>query len=208
MMTSRAEKKPTIVEDRRPVPSRVIWISLGANIPGTWGPPESSLLRAISEIKKLQLHLAACSVLYRTPPIGGVRQPHYLNMVIGVRGSIAPFALLRAMKRLEANAGRRKRGYWGPRPLDLDILDHGGRTIGIPAGRRIGGRLILPHPEMHKRGFVLVPLMAVAPAWHHPRLGVRAKQLLAQAPGLARGIRRLPAGCSNSNEPVSFSFPR
>lgn len=205
MMTSRVEKKPTIVKDRRQVPGPVIWISLGANIPGTWGTPESSLLRAILEIEKLRLHLVACSALYWTPPIGGARQPRYVNMVIGVRGSIAPFALLRALKRLEANAGRRKREHWGPRPLDLDILDHAGRTIGLPSSLRIDGRLILPHPEMHKRGFVLVPLMAVAPAWRHPRLGVSAKQLLARAPGLARGIRRLPVECSNSGKSISFT---
>jgi 2-amino-4-hydroxy-6-hydroxymethyldihydropteridine diphosphokinase len=123
--------------------------------------------------------------------MGSVRQPPYLNMVIGVRGNAGPFALLRALKRLEAAAGRRRRGHWRPRPLDLDVLDHGGRVLGRPTARRVDGRLVLPHPEMHKRGFVLVPLAATAPEWRHPRLGASARQLLARRPSAARGIKLL-----------------
>ena len=193
MMTSQAEKEQTIAGDARRLPARVIWISLGANIQGTWGKPEATILRAICEIEKLWLCLVACSPLYLTLPVGSVRQPCFLNMVIGVRGSIGPFALLRALKRLERAAGRHLQGHWRPRPLDLDILDHGGRILGRALDRRIDGRLVLPHPEMHKRGFVLVPLAAAAPAWRHPRFGIGARQLLARHPFLARGIRRLPA---------------
>lgn len=173
-------------------PGRVIWISLGSNIQGTWGKSRTTLSRAIGEIKKLGLQPIRRSPTYSTPPMGSVRQPPFVNMVIGVRGSVGPFALLRALKRLEAAAGRRRRGHWRPRPLDLDVLDHGGRVLGRPTARRVDGRLILPHPEMHKRGFVLVPLMAAAPEWRHPRLGASAKQLLARRPNVVRGIRLLP----------------
>jgi 2-amino-4-hydroxy-6-hydroxymethyldihydropteridine diphosphokinase len=116
------------------------------------------------------------------------RQPHYLNMVIGMHGSVAPGTLLRLLKRLERRAGRRMRGHWKPRPLDLDILDFGGRILGRRDRNRVAGRLLLPHPELHRRGFVLVPLMAAAPGWRHPVLGAHASQILARTPGLARGV--------------------
>jgi len=78
------------------------------------------------------------------------------------------------------------------RPLDLDILDYGGRRIGRPGRRRERGRLILPHPEMHARAFVLVPLLEVAPAWRHPLLGRNVKALLAQLSPAARASVRQP----------------
>jgi 2-amino-4-hydroxy-6-hydroxymethyldihydropteridine diphosphokinase len=110
-------------------------------------------------------------------------------MVIGIHGSIGPGALLRLLKRLERRAGRRMCGHWKPRPLDLDILDFGGRIIGRRSRNRVAGRLLLPHPELHRRGFVLVPLMAAAPGWRHPVGGAHARQILARTRGLARGVK-------------------
>lgn len=109
-------------------------------------------------------------------------------MVIGMQGSIGPAMLLRLLKRLERNAGRIKRGHWKSRPLDLDILDFGGRIIGSRPHNRVEGQLVLPHPELHRRGFVLVPLAAAERSWRHPALGARASQILARTPRLARGI--------------------
>jgi 2-amino-4-hydroxy-6-hydroxymethyldihydropteridine diphosphokinase len=165
-----------------------IWIALGANIPGTFGSPHESLTTAIREIETAGLAVFARSPVYSTPPVGSVRQPQFLNMVVGIRGSVGLIALLRFLKRLERMAGRRQQGHWRPRPLDLDILDYGGRVVGRPGRRRMAGRLSLPHPELHKRGFVLVPLVSVAPHWWHPVLGMNARQLLAKRPYLARGI--------------------
>jgi 2-amino-4-hydroxy-6-hydroxymethyldihydropteridine diphosphokinase len=167
-----------------------IWISLGANIPGTWGEPAVSLRRAIMELGNVGFHVFAQSSAYRTKPLGSGRQPIYLNMVIGMRGSTSPAMLLRLLKRLEHRAGRRKRGHWQPRPLDLDILDFGGRIVGRPSVRRLDGQLLLPHPELHRRGFVLVPLSAIAPGWRHPVLAVGARQILARSTRLARGVER------------------
>jgi 2-amino-4-hydroxy-6-hydroxymethyldihydropteridine diphosphokinase len=169
-----------------------VWISLGANIPGTWGEPAVSLRQAITKLASAGFHIFACSPLYRTRPLGLGRQPNYVNMVIGIRGSIGPTMLLRLLKRLERQAGRRKRSPWQPRPLDLDILDFGGRIIGRRGRKRPEGRLQLPHPELHRRGFVLVPLAAVAPHWRHPLLDMGAREMLARAPGLAQDVKRLP----------------
>jgi 2-amino-4-hydroxy-6-hydroxymethyldihydropteridine diphosphokinase len=100
--------------------------------------------------------------------------------------------LLRLLKRLERRAGRRVTPPLQPRPLDIDILDLGGRRLNWPARRRVSGQLVLPHPLMHERAFVLIPLMEVAPHWSHPVLGVRARTLLARlGPKAVLGVRRL-----------------
>jgi 2-amino-4-hydroxy-6-hydroxymethyldihydropteridine diphosphokinase len=174
-----------------------IWLSLGANIAGRWGSPEQSFDRAVRELQGRGFAILDRSMCYATLPHGSVRQPVFLNMVISMRGSAGPAALLRLLKAMERRAGRRLGPRWGPRPLDLDILDYGGRILGRPATPRPPGRttpphslgrLVLPHPEMHRRGFVLVPLAAVAPAWRHPRLRAGARQLLGRNPLLRRGI--------------------
>ena len=109
-----------------------------------------------------------------------------------VEGSTSPAVLLRTLKRIERKAGRRLGRRWGPRQLDIDILDFGGRQIGNPHGRRRRGQLQLPHPEMHRRAFVLLPLREVAPFWRHPRLGLTVSALLARlAPRDRAGVRRL-----------------
>ena len=105
---------------------------------------------------------------------------------------MAPAALLRTLKRIERRAGRRLGRHWGPRQLDIDILDFGGRQIGNPRGHRRRGQLLLPHPEIHRRAFVLLPLREVAAFWRHPRLELPVSALLARLePRERAGVRRL-----------------
>jgi 2-amino-4-hydroxy-6-hydroxymethyldihydropteridine diphosphokinase len=132
------------------------------------------------------------SSLYLTAPVGLGRQPSYLNAVVLVDAPLAPAALLRTLKRIERSAGRRLGRHWGPRPLDIDILDFGGRQIGSPRLPRRRGELRLPHPEMHRRAFVLLPLREIAPSWRHPRSGLAISALLARLkPRDRAGVRRL-----------------
>lgn len=191
-----------------------IWVGLGANIRGCWGLPGDTLRQAVMELERAGLTLVARSQLYTTRPLGSRRQPPYVNAVAGFTGSIAPAALLRLAKQLERAAGRRTNGRWSSRPLDIDILDFGGRILGRqqrrPGSRsRAAGRLVLPHPEMARRGFVLAPLAAVAPGWRHPVLGVGATELLH---GLvprghgARGYRQQAAG--SQFDPLGLSPPQ
>lgn len=141
------------------------------------------------ELETRGLRVVARSSFYRTRPVGLARQPAFLNAVIGLEGGIAPGSLLRLAKALERQAGRRDLGpRGGPRPLDIDVLDFGGRRIGRAGSQRVAGRLLLPHPELTSRGFVLVPLAEVAPHWRHPLQGLGARQLLIRNPGLRRGI--------------------
>jgi len=117
--------------------------------------------------------------------------PSFYNAVVAIRARYASGSLLRLLKVLERRAGRRPSPRWSRRPLDLDILDDGGRVMNWPAPTRPGGPVVLPHPLMHLRGFVLVPLAEIAPHWRHPVLGVAAADLLRRGPGLRRGVARV-----------------
>ena len=166
-------------------------LALGANLAGPWGSPIETLRRAQRELSCAGLRIIAASHIYDTAPLGPGRQAPYRNAVLLLPARIAPAALLRLIKRIERRAGRRLGTRWGPRCLDIDILDYGGRRLGWPQRGRQRGRLVLPHPEMHARSFVLVPLLEVDPHWRHPALAVAGRTLLARLGRQSRrGIRR------------------
>jgi len=198
MLCCHADVKLKCVERQTALNTSIIWLGLGGNISGAWGSPLSAFCRAIAALNGAGLEIVACSSTYETVPIGPIRQPVFTNAVVGVRGSIGPGALLSLLKQLERHAGRRANGHWGPRPLDIDILDFRGRILGVPGPVRQSGRLVLPHPEMHRRGFVLVPLLEVAPQWRHPRLGSPGSALLERNPALLRGVRRVGSMASRA----------
>jgi 2-amino-4-hydroxy-6-hydroxymethyldihydropteridine diphosphokinase len=167
-------------------------LALGGNLSGPWGDPRATLARACDELSRAGLRIVGSSKAYATAPMGPGRQAPYLNAVLMIEAHVAPAALLRLVKRIERRGGRRFGLHWGPRCLDIDILDYAGRRLGWPSRRRRKrGRLVLPHPEMHRRAFVLVPLLEVCPRWRHPALGVAGRTLLrrlARRPRL--GIRQ------------------
>ncbi|MBF0401614.1 MAG: 2-amino-4-hydroxy-6-hydroxymethyldihydropteridine diphosphokinase [Magnetococcales bacterium] len=113
------------------------------------------------------------SPFYRTEPVGPVRQPWYVNGVVGIKSTMGPQALLRLLQRTEAGFGRcrRREKRWGPRRLDLDLLFHGNRVVHTPA-------LHLPHPRLHQRRFVLRPLADLAPDLIHPIVGKTVDNML------------------------------
>ena len=155
-----------------------LFLALGGNLAGPWGPPGATLGRARAELAAAGLRIVRASRTYATVPLGPGRQAPYLNAVLLLEASIAPAALLRLLKRIERRAGRRFAPRWGARCLDIDVLDYGGRRLGWPVRRRERGRLVLPHPEMHRRAFVLVPLLEIAPHWRHPARGIAGRTLL------------------------------
>ncbi len=172
---------------------RVAYIALGSNAAGAWGTPGQALATAIRRLSTIGLHVKVVSESFITNPIGGPRQADFVNAVVCARLLVGPAALLRGLKRLERDAGRRRGPLWGPRPLDLDVIDAGAIIGWHRQGRRRDGQLRLPHPLMHRRAFVLVPLSEVAPHWRHPVLDRTIGALLErQAVRLQRhGMRRL-----------------
>jgi 2-amino-4-hydroxy-6-hydroxymethyldihydropteridine diphosphokinase len=167
-------------------------IALGANIAGTWGWPLQTLRAAVAVLGRTGVTVERVSALYESAPLGRSRQPPYLNAVVSVRSNLPPASLLRALKRIESAAGRRRVSTPtdGPRPLDLDLIDAGGRVIGWPPWVRCRGRITLPHPQAHRRAFVLVPLLGVALDWVHPVLKIEGRRLLANRQVVGRTLHR------------------
>lgn len=148
-------------------------VGLGGNSPGPWGSPADTIARALREIARAGPSVEAVSAFYETAAVGRAGQPPYVNAVALIDTHLSPEALLRLLKRIEARAGRRGGSPWGPRTLDIDILDHKGLVKHWqnerPRFARAGPRpLVLPHPWIEKRPFVLRPLLDVAPNWRHP----------------------------------------
>ena len=135
------------------------YIGLGSNLLS----PLRQVKRAIAELAQLpQSRLAAVSWIYRSRPMGPADQPDYINAVAAIDTCLAPLELLDGLQEIENHHGR-KRGavQWGPRTLDLDLLLFGDAQIDEP-------RLIVPHPGMQERSFVLRPLMDLAPSLKLP----------------------------------------
>jgi 2-amino-4-hydroxy-6-hydroxymethyldihydropteridine diphosphokinase len=175
-----------------------ILVGLGANHPGPWGVPAATIKRALSEMERTGIAVDAISPFYETAAVGRARQPAFVNTVALVATSLSPEALLRRLKEIERRAGRRGGRPWGPRTLDIDIIDYKGLVRHWRARKadfsRAGPRpLVLPHPLMHERAFVLRPLLDIAPDWRHPVLRRSAQSLWRETAGKGQGqvIKRL-----------------
>jgi len=157
-------------------------VGLGSNCPGPWGSPAETITRALCELSRAGIAVQAVSAYYETAAVGRAGQPPYVNAVAAIDTRLPADALLRRLKRIERASGRRGGIPWGPRTLDMDILDYKGRVKhwrgGRPCFARPGARpLVLPHPWIEKRPFVLRPLLDVAPDWRHPVSKMTAQQL-------------------------------
>lgn len=184
MLTSLPESNPACRASRHTL------LLMGSNLTGPWGAPAATLRRAIVELQRGGITVVAQSAVYKTPPLGP-HQPAYLNQALLIVSPIAPAALLRRLKQWERAAGRRMRGRWMARTLDLDIISSRGVRSGWP--HRQPGTLSLPHPEAHRRAFVLVPLLSVAPHWQHTALRRPGAHLLSRLSARdRRGVRALP----------------
>lgn len=182
-----------------------VLIALGGNLEGEAGPPEATIRAAIRDIGQEIATVTAESVLYRTPcfPVG--MGPDYVNAAIRLDSGGAPEGILAALHRIEARHGRARAQRWGMRTLDLDLLAVGNMVLPDAAGQaawralapdlqrmRAPDELILPHPRLQDRAFVLVPLADVAADWVHPLLGLSVAEMCARLPAEDRdGVRPL-----------------
>jgi 2-amino-4-hydroxy-6-hydroxymethyldihydropteridine diphosphokinase len=140
------------------------FVALGSNL----DDPADQLRRAFAALAGLQAStLLAMSPVYRSRPLGPPGQPDYLNAVAALETRLEPLDLLDSLQQTERRHGRTRGERWGPRTLDLDLLLYGERRID-------SARLQVPHPEMHRRAFVLVPLAQIAPDLVVPGIGALA----------------------------------
>ena len=136
----------------------IAYIGFGSNIGDRLAYIQSAI-HTLSEIAGITLQ--KISSIYTTDPVGYESQAQFLNGVAAIQTSLSPLSLLHALKDIETAIGRKHRTRWGPREIDLDILIYGDLYVQTQ-------KLVIPHPEMHLRGFVLVPLAEIAPDLVHP----------------------------------------
>jgi 2-amino-4-hydroxy-6-hydroxymethyldihydropteridine diphosphokinase len=161
-------------------PGVEVLLGLGGNV----GDPGRQLVAAVDALGAV-LTVTALSSVYRTAPVGFAEQPDFLNLVLVGRTALEPEALLDAAQGVERAMGRVRTFRNAPRPIDIDVLAYGERIVRA-------ARLTVPHPALHERAFVLVPLAEAAPAWRHPLLRSTARELLAAgAPGRVERVGTL-----------------
>jgi 2-amino-4-hydroxy-6-hydroxymethyldihydropteridine diphosphokinase len=149
-------------------------IALGSNLESRFGDREANLREAVRRIEGLD-EVRAVSSFYDTEPVGYLEQPRFLNAALLLETEMEPRALMRKLLSIERAMGREREGAMpkGPRVIDLDLLLYGDWVLWAED-------LILPHPRMEERRFVLEPLAEIAPDWVHPVLGVTVRGLFAQ----------------------------
>jgi 2-amino-4-hydroxy-6-hydroxymethyldihydropteridine diphosphokinase len=146
----------------------VAFIGIGANR----GDPAIQCRDAVRRLGSVpKIRLLRSSSLYRTEPVGPQAQPWFINAVAEIRTELRPRKLFDALKDIEREMGRTEGPRWGPRMIDLDLLLYGQEVVAEEG-------LVIPHPEMHRRRFVLEPLCELASYVIHPAFGVSARGLL------------------------------
>jgi len=143
-----------------------IYLALGTNL-----GERPANLRAAMDAFAPDISVLDQSPIYETEPWGYVAQPPFLNMAVRAETELSPSDLLDRLKDIESTLGRVPNFKNGPRLIDLDILFYDDLILDTPP-------LVIPHPSLHKRAFVLVPLAAIAPSLVHPALGLSVEQFL------------------------------
>ncbi|SFK13903.1 2-amino-4-hydroxy-6-hydroxymethyldihydropteridine diphosphokinase [Celeribacter neptunius] len=171
------------------------WVAFGANLPSDNGAPIETLKAAVEGLRAEGIRLCGLSRIYETPCFPAGAGPDYINCVMELSSSYAPEDLLRALHRVEQDLGRVRKRRWAGRTIDLDLLAMDQQVlpdaksvklwIDLPICEqsvRAPDQLILPHPRIQDRSFMLIPFADLAPDWRHPLLGKTVQEMLDARP--------------------------
>lgn len=170
-------------------------LALGGNMPSTAGDPAQTLLGAVSRLSEEGINVVSISRFYATPCFPAGAGPDYVNAAVKVKTSLGPLKLLEIAHKIEADFGRERVLRWGMRTLDIDLIAVDDVVLPDEATYRAWASLalekqvcttpdtlILPHPRMQERAFVLVPLNDIASRWRHPIIGRTVSEMLMALP--------------------------
>ena len=147
--------------------SEIAYIGLGSNL----GDRQQYLTNAIELLGKTEyITVNIISKVYETKPVGYIDQPDFLNCVVEISTTLSPYELLDICMNIENDLERKRIIKWGPRTVDLDVLFYGDLVMEEE-------RLTVPHPLLHERGFVLLPMRDIAPSFIHPKLKATITEL-------------------------------
>ncbi len=153
----------------------MILIALGANLPSRYGDPEDTLYAAVEALKEVGLDVVSTSSVWSTAPVPVSDQPWYRNAVVSVQTSLNVHALMQCLQKVELNFGRVRSVKDAPRVIDLDIIAYHDEIYSDVD-------CMIPHPRMHLRAFVLMPLQEIAPGWLHPVSGMSVQKMIDSMP--------------------------
>jgi 2-amino-4-hydroxy-6-hydroxymethyldihydropteridine diphosphokinase len=154
------------------------YIGFGSNL----GDPEFQIEQALCDLGKRSVEIGKVSSLYHTEPVDAPTDGWFLNCVACVRSEFSPYELLRVCQSIEFAQGRERKLDHGPRTIDLDLLLMGSLILSRT-------ELTLPHPRLHLRRFVLVPLAEIAPELIHPKLKLNAQEMLSHCNDTSAVVR-------------------
>lgn len=164
----------------------MILVGIGANLPSPkFGEPRATCGAALAALNEAGLSIAVRSRWYKSAPVPASDQPWFINGVIRVKTALEPKTLMTLLLQTEESFGRSRNQPNEPRILDLDLLAYGELTLN-EEGQENGDvetlSLQLPHPRLHERAFVLLPLLDVAPGWRHPVTDQSVEEMIAELP--------------------------
>ncbi|MEP3345838.1 MAG: 2-amino-4-hydroxy-6-hydroxymethyldihydropteridine diphosphokinase [Litoreibacter sp.] len=173
----------------------IAYVALGSNATSSFGTPSETLRRVMAVISCESVSVLSGSRFFQSPAFPEGSGPDYVNAAITIETTLSADELLAHLHGIEADFGRERNGRWTARTVDLDLLDFDGQIapdvatarnwINLPLGQQMveaPEQLILPHPRIQDRAFVLIPLADVAPDWVHPISGESLQELLSALP--------------------------